>query len=168
MDALLDKAASAVDQVKQRVSASAEKAKGTVETAKTEASSTVSHARETLEASVETVKAEASSAPKKLADSLLPQVKDAVDGAVSRGIEGAKSLLHSLEEKKGEVSSKLVEAVKHAAAGVSGSADSAASRDVTVSADNQPLLASGERAVESTPWWKNCCGVLDLLKTSAT
>ncbi|KAF2556163.1 hypothetical protein F2Q68_00012979 [Brassica cretica] len=27
--------------------------------------------------------------------------KDAVDNAVSRGIEGGKSLLHNLEEKKG-------------------------------------------------------------------
>ncbi|CAH8251375.1 unnamed protein product [Arabidopsis lyrata] len=93
-------------------------------------------------------------------------VKDAVDNVVSRGIDGAKTLLHGLEEKKGEVSSKILGAVTH----FTGSADSAATtanRDLPVSTDDQPLLAAGDREVE-TPWWKNCCGVLDLLKASSS
>lgn len=63
-------------------------------------------------------------------------VKDAVDNVVSRGIDGAKSLVHGLEEKKGEVASKILGAVTH----FTGSADSAATtanRDLPVSTDNQ-------------------------------
>ncbi|XP_010457783.1 PREDICTED: uncharacterized protein LOC104739206 [Camelina sativa] len=101
------------------------------------ATSALGEAKGTVITSVETVKTDV--------------VKDAVHNVVSRGIDGAKSLVHNLEEKKGEVSSKIVGAVTH----------------FTGSADNQPLLAAGDREVE-TPWWKNCCEVLDLLKTSSS
>ncbi|EOA39254.1 hypothetical protein CARUB_v10012251mg [Capsella rubella] len=116
------------------------------------ATSALGETKETVLASVETAKTDV--------------VKDAVDNVVSRSIDGAKSLVHGLEEKKGEVSSKILGAVTH----FTGSADSAtttANRDLPVSTDNQPLLATGDREVE-TPWWKNCCGVLDLLKTSSS
>ncbi|VVA90202.1 unnamed protein product [Arabis nemorensis] len=92
-------------------------------------------------------------------------MKDAVDNVVTRGIDGAKSLLHGLEEKKDEVSSKIMDAVSH----FTGSTDSAASTangDLPVSTENQPLLAAGDR--EAEPWWKICCGVLDLLKASSS
>ncbi|CAN6883814.1 unnamed protein product [Brassica oleracea var. botrytis] len=91
--------------------------------------------------------------------------KDAVDNAVSRGIEGGKSLLHNLEEKKGEVSSKIVGAVSQFTGGGAYSSATTADRDLPVSTDNQPLLASRETA---TPWWKSCCEILDLLKASSS
>ncbi|CAH2038743.1 unnamed protein product [Thlaspi arvense] len=116
-----------------------------------DATSALPEAKETVIASAETAKTDV--------------VKDAVDNVVTRGIDGAKSLLHSLEEKKGEVSSKILGAVSH----FTGSADSAATTangDLPVSTDNQPLLSAGDRGIETaTPWWKNCCGVLDLLKS---
>lgn len=86
------------------------------------ATSALGEAKETVTASVETPKPDV--------------LKDAVDNVVSRGIEGAKSLLHNLEEKKGEVSSKIVGAVSQ----FTGSADSSATtanRDLPVSTDNQ-------------------------------
>lgn len=86
------------------------------------ATSALGEAKETVINSVETAKTGV--------------VKDAVDNVVSRGIDGAKSLVHGLEEKKGEVASKILGAVTH----FTGSADSAATtanRDLPVSTDNQ-------------------------------
>lgn len=83
------------------------------------ATSALSQAKETITASAET-----------------DAVKDVVDNVVTRGIDGAKSLLHGLEEKKDEVSSKIMDAVSH----FTGSADSAAATansDLPVSTDNQ-------------------------------
>ncbi|KAG2324054.1 hypothetical protein Bca52824_006782 [Brassica carinata] len=91
-------------------------------------------------------------------------LKDAVDNVVSKGIDGAKSLLHNLKENKGQVSSKIVGAVSQFAV-VADSSATTADRDLPVSTDNQPLLAAGETA---TPWWKSCCEVLDLLKASSS
>ncbi|KAL0723825.1 hypothetical protein Bca4012_038424 [Brassica carinata] len=92
-------------------------------------------------------------------------LKDAVDNVVSKGIDGAKSLLHNLKENKGQVSSKIVGAVSQFAGGSADSSATTADRDLPVSTDNQPLLAAGETA---TPWWKSCCEVLDLLKASSS
>jgi len=86
------------------------------------ATSALGEAKQTVMASAETAKTNV--------------VKDAVDNVVSRGIDGAKTLLHGLEEKKDEVSSKIMGAVTH----FTGSADSAATtanRDLPVSTDNQ-------------------------------
>ncbi|CAA7046624.1 unnamed protein product [Microthlaspi erraticum] len=115
----------------------------------------------TVADSTETVKSEASAILEKASD-VSTKARDAVDGALSRGIEGAKNLLSVFEEKRTEVSSKLVGAVTNAVGGASSSTN----RDLPLSTDNQPLL-SCERGGE-TPWWKNCCGVLDLLKTSTS
>ncbi|KAJ4872609.1 Uncharacterized protein Rs2_00754 [Raphanus sativus] len=93
-------------------------------------------------------------------------LKDAVDNVVSRGIDGAKSLLHNLEENKGQVSSKIVGAVSQFAGGsADSSATTTADRDLPMSTDNQPLLGAGETA---TPWWKSCCEILELLKASSS
>ena len=115
------------------------------------ATSALGEAKETVIASVETPKPDV--------------LKDAVDNVVSRGIEGAKSLLHNLEEKKGEVSSKIVGAVSQFTGGSADSSATTANRDLPVSTDNQPLLASDETV---TPWWKSCCEILDLLKASSS
>lgn len=65
-------------------------------------------------------------------------LKDAVDNVVSRGIDGAKSLLHNLEENKGQVSSKIVGAVSQFAGGsADSSATTTADRDLPMSTDNQ-------------------------------
>ncbi|KFK42970.1 hypothetical protein AALP_AA1G062900 [Arabis alpina] len=109
------------------------------------ATSAISQAKETV---TETAKTEVN------------VMKDAVDNVVTRGIDGAKSMLHNLEEKKDEVSSKILEAVSH----LTDSAAATANSDLPVSTDNQPLLAAGDR--EAEPWWKICCGVLDILKAS--
>lgn len=151
-DSLLEKATSALDEARET------------------ATSAIGEAKETVTASAETVKPDV--------------LKDAVDNVVTRGIDGAKSLLHNLEEKKDEVSSKIIGAVSHFTG------------DLPVSSDNQvrikenfrflyleekldvgdkflcfffsqlqPLLAAGET---TTPWWNDCCGVLDLLKESSS
>lgn len=86
------------------------------------ATSALGEAKETVIASAETAKTNV--------------MKDAVDNVVSRGIEGAKTLLHGLEEKKDEVSSKILGAVTH----FTGSADSTATtanHELPVSTDNQ-------------------------------
>ncbi|WZY90106.1 hypothetical protein YC2023_046841 [Brassica napus] len=62
------------------------------------------------------------------------QARNAVENAPSRGIEGAKSLLHVFEEKRTEVSSKHVGAVTNASDGAS-SSSTVASRDLLVSTD---------------------------------
>ncbi|CAL9235030.1 hypothetical protein ISN45_Aa04g016250 [Arabidopsis thaliana x Arabidopsis arenosa] len=149
-DAFLEKATSAVNEAKESVTATAET---TTETART----ALTDAQKTVEASTETVKTEAEAAPKKASD-LSTQAKDAMDKGISRGIEGAKSLLQTFEAKSSDISSKLVGGVTNLVSGASSS--TVASRDLPVSTDNQPLLASRE----TTPWWKNCCGVLDLFK----
>ncbi|KAH0886534.1 hypothetical protein HID58_062630, partial [Brassica napus] len=60
--------------------------------------------------------------------------RNAVENALSRGIEGAKFLLHVFEEKRTEVSSKHVGAVTNASDGAS-SSSTVASRDLLVSTD---------------------------------
>ncbi|CAH8339867.1 unnamed protein product [Eruca vesicaria subsp. sativa] len=87
------------------------------------ATSALGAATETVTASVETPKTDV--------------LKDAVENVVSRGIDGAKSMLHNLEEKKGEVSTKIVGAVSQFAGSAYSSATAAANRDFAVSADNQ-------------------------------
>ncbi|ESQ51645.1 hypothetical protein EUTSA_v10017317mg [Eutrema salsugineum] len=171
MTSFLEKATSALNEAKESVTTTADSVGASITDAqKTVAASTetartsLTDAQKTVAASTETVKTEAAAAPEKVSD-VSTQARDAVDNALSRGIEGAKSLLHVFEEKRTEVSSKLVGAVTNAVGGASSS--TVASRDLPISTDNQPLL-SGERGVETTPWWKNCCGVLDLLKTSTT
>lgn len=72
-------------------------------------------------------------------------VKDVVDNVVTRGIDGAKSLLHGLEEKKDEVSSKIMGAVSH----FTGSADSA-NRDLPVSTDNQVRIQTPKRKTSNS------------------
>ncbi|CAN6833889.1 unnamed protein product, partial [Brassica oleracea var. botrytis] len=62
------------------------------------------------------------------------QARNAVENALSRGIEGAKFLLHVFEEKRTEVSSKHVGAVTNASDGAS-SSSTVASRDLLVSTD---------------------------------
>ncbi|KAL1190635.1 hypothetical protein V5N11_000124 [Cardamine amara subsp. amara] len=167
-EALLEKATSTLTEAKESVSTTAE----TVKTSLTDAEKTVAastetattsltDAEKTVASSAETVKTEA---PKKVSD-VSTKAREVVDNALSKGLEGAKNLLHTFEEKRTEVSSKLVGAVTNVVGGASSS--TVASRDLPVSTDNQPLL-SGDRGVETTPWWKNCCGVLDLLKTSTT
>ncbi|CAN8306091.1 unnamed protein product [Cochlearia groenlandica] len=74
-------------------------------------------------------------------------VKDPVDNVVTRGIDGAKSMLHNLEERKDEVSSKILGAVTH----FTGSTDAAAT-------DSQPLLSAGDDG-------SSCRGVVEVLKT---
>ncbi|CAA7026413.1 unnamed protein product [Microthlaspi erraticum] len=137
-DSLLEQATSALGEAKDTATSALVEAKET-------ATSAIGEAKETVIASAETVKPDV--------------LKDAVDNVVTRGIDGAKSLLHNLEEKKDEVSSKIIGAVSH----FTGS--SATNRDLPVSSDNQPLLASGET---TTPWWNDCCGVIDLLKESSS
>ncbi|CAH2059978.1 unnamed protein product [Thlaspi arvense] len=173
MASFLEKATSALNEAKESVTATAESvgssltdAQKTVAASTETARSTITDAGETVAASTETVKTEAAASTEKAAatkEKLTTQARDAVDSALSKGIEGAKSLLHVFEEKRTEVSSKVVGAVSNAVSGASSSTN----RDLPISIDNQPLLA-GERGVETTPWWKNCCGVLDLLKTSTT
>ncbi|CAN8295291.1 unnamed protein product [Cochlearia groenlandica] len=114
----------------------------------------LAQAKETATASAETAKTSV--------------VKDTVNNVVTRSIDGGKSLIRGLEEKKGEVSSKIVGAVSNFSSNADSSATTA-NRDLPVSTDNQPLLTTGDRGVETaTPWWKNCCGVLDLLKTTSS
>ncbi|EOA28009.1 hypothetical protein CARUB_v10024186mg [Capsella rubella] len=167
-DAFLEKATSALSEAKESVATTADSVKAsltdaekTVATSTETARSTLTEAGSTVAASAETVKTEAAAAPEKVSG-VSTQARDAVDSALSRGIEGAKSLLQTFEEKRTEVSSKLVGAVSNAVGGASSS--TVANRDLPVSTDNQPLLASGE----TTPWWKNCCGVLDLFKKDTT
>ncbi|KFK31248.1 hypothetical protein AALP_AA6G087700 [Arabis alpina] len=168
MASFLEKATSALSEAKDSVTTTAESvgasltdAQKTVadstEAAKTEAAATVA-------ATTETVKTEAAAATEK-SSSVTTKAQEAVDNALSRGIEGAKNLLHVFEEKRTEVSSRVVGAVSNAVGGASSS--TVATRDLPISTDNQPLL-SGERGVETTPWWKNCCGVLDLLKSTSS
>ncbi|KAF8108742.1 hypothetical protein N665_0104s0064 [Sinapis alba] len=151
MASFLEKATSAVNEAKESVTATAESV-----------GASLTDAQKTVAATTETVKTEAEAAPGKVST----QARDVVDNVMSRGIEGAKSLFHVMEEKKTELSSKLVGAVTNVVGGAS-SSTTVASRDLPISTDNQPLL-TGERGVDRTPWWKNCCGVLDLLKTSTT
>ncbi|XP_013633330.1 PREDICTED: uncharacterized protein LOC106339047 [Brassica oleracea var. oleracea] len=66
--------------------------------------------------------------------SLTDSARNAVENALSRGIEGAKFLLHVFEEKRTEVSSKHVGAVTNASDGAS-SSSTVASRDLLVSTD---------------------------------
>ncbi|RID66739.1 hypothetical protein BRARA_D01857 [Brassica rapa] len=66
--------------------------------------------------------------------SIAESARNAVENAPSRGIEGAKSLLHVFEEKRTEVSSKHVGAVTNASDGAS-SSSTVASRDLLVSTD---------------------------------
>ncbi|KAJ4903310.1 hypothetical protein Rs2_17261 [Raphanus sativus] len=172
MASLLEKATSTLNEAKESVTATA----GSVGASLTDAQKTVAASTETartsladaqatVAATTETVKTEAEAAPGKVSG-VSTQAREAVENVMSRGIEGAKSLFHGLEEKKTEISSKLVGAVTNVVGGAS-SSTTVASRDLPISTDNQPLL-TGERGVDATPWWKNCCGVLDLLKTSTT
>ncbi|CAN6996892.1 unnamed protein product [Brassica rapa subsp. trilocularis] len=123
------------------------------------------YAGETVAASTETVKSEAAAAPEKVSN-VSTQAREVVDNVLSKGFEGFNTLLHGFEEKKTDISSKIVDVATKAVAGAS-SSTTVENRDVPISTDNQPLLA-GERGAETTPWWKNCCGVLDLLKTSTS
>ncbi|KAL0897253.1 hypothetical protein Bca101_081214 [Brassica carinata] len=165
MASFLDKANSALNEAKESVGASLTDAQKTVAASTETARTSLAGAQETVAATTETVKTEAEAAPGKLSG-VSTQARDVVENVMSRSIEGAKSLFHGLEEKKTELSSKLVGAVTNVVGGAS-SSTTVASRDLPISTDNQPLL-TGERGVETTPWWKNCCGVLDLLKTSTT
>ncbi|CAN8315462.1 unnamed protein product [Cochlearia groenlandica] len=169
----LEKATSALDEAKTSVTTTAE----TVGDSLTDAQKTVAESTETIKtdaektvaATSETVKTEAAASAEKAAttkEKMTTQARDAVDNALSKGIAGAKNFLNVFEEKRTEVSSKLVGAVTNVVGG-GASSSTVATRDLPVSTDNQPLL-SGERGAETTPWWKNCCGVLDLLKTSTT
>uniref|UniRef100_A0A1J3JPH1 Uncharacterized protein n=1 Tax=Noccaea caerulescens TaxID=107243 RepID=A0A1J3JPH1_NOCCA len=166
MASFLDKANSALTEAKDSVTATANSTGASLtdaqKTVTETATTSLTDAQKTVADSTETVKSEAAAAPEKVSD-VSTKARDAVDGALSRGIEGAKNLLSVFEEKRTEVSSKLVGAVSNAVGGAS----SSTSRDLPLSTDNQPLL-TGERGGETTPWWKNCCGVLDLLKTSTT
>ncbi|CAA0373717.1 hypothetical protein AtNW77_Chr2g0250831 [Arabidopsis thaliana] len=161
MAQFLEKATSALSEAKESVTSTAESVTASLtdaeKTVNQTARSTLTDAETTVAASVETVKTEAAAAPDK-ASGVSTQAKDAVDKAFSRGIEGAKSLLQTFEAKSSDISSKLVGGVTNLVSGASSS--TVANRDLPVSTDNQPLLASGE----TTPWWKNCCGVLDLFK----
>ncbi|XP_010510269.1 PREDICTED: uncharacterized protein LOC104786537 [Camelina sativa] len=164
MAAFLEKATSALSEAKESVTTTAESvqasltdAQKTVAASAETAGTSLADAGKTVSASAETVKTEAAAAPEKVSG-VSTQAKDAVDSALSRGIDGAKSLLQTFEEKRTEVSSKLVEGFSNAVSGASSS--TVASRDLPVSTDNQPLLASRE----TTRWWKNCCGVVDLFK----
>ncbi|CAN7018592.1 hypothetical protein F2Q70_00028188 [Brassica cretica] len=172
MASFLDKAASTLNEAKESVTATVESvgasltdAQKNVAASTETARTSLADAQETVAATTETVKTEAEAAPGKVSD-VSTQARDVLGNYMSRGIEGAKTLIHGLEEKKTEVSTKLVGAFTNAVGGAS-SSTTVASRDLPISTDNQPLL-TGERGVDTTPWWKNCCGVLDLLKTSTT
>lgn len=66
------------------------------------------------------------------------QAKDTMDNFLSRGIDGTKSLLQTLDDKRGEISSKVVGAVTNVVQGAS----SSTSRDLPVSTDNQVIYLS--------------------------
>ncbi|KAJ4903313.1 hypothetical protein Rs2_17264 [Raphanus sativus] len=156
MASFLEKATSAFNEAKESATSSAESV-----------SASLTDVQKTVAASTETVKTDSATAPEKVFDGST-QTRDAVeDNATTRDTEGAKSLLHVFDEKRAEVSSKLVGAVTNASDGAS-SNTTVASRELLVSTDNQPLLATGDHGVETTTCWKECCGVLELMAAANT
>lgn len=122
-------------------------------------------AGETVAASTETVKSEAAAAPEKVSNVstqvcffvtltsfyvyvvrkaktycnmtvLCLQAREVVDNVLSKGFEGINTLLHGFEEKKTDISSKIVDVATKAVAGAS-SSTTVESRDVPISTDNQ-------------------------------